>query len=123
MPMRLDKWLWAARFFKTRSLATDAVSGGKVHTGGERAKPGRAVKAGDRLEIRLGEDLVEVEVLELSEQRGPAVVAQALYRETELSQSRRRARAESRLLQPRSPRPANRPDKRERRRLIRVRKG
>src|SRR4030088_1292175 len=79
----IDKWRWAARFFKTRGLASEAVDGGKVHVNGERVKAARAVRLGDRLEIRRGPEVVEVLVLSLSDRRGPATTAQALYEETE----------------------------------------
>jgi len=83
--VRLDKWLWAARFFKTRSLATEAVAGGKVDLNGERAKPARAVKPGDRVRLRLGPYEHILIVRALGERRGPAAAAAALYEETEES--------------------------------------
>lgn len=79
---RLDKWLWVARFFKTRSLAADAISGGKVHVDGQRVKPARNIKPGTLVRVRKAGFEISVEVLELAPQRGPAVVAQTLYRET-----------------------------------------
>ena len=94
--VRIDKWLWAARFFKTRSMATDAVDGGKVRLNGERIKPARGVKIGDRLDIDNGSTEWEVVVDGLSEQRGPAAVAQTLYTETGESITRREAKAEQR---------------------------
>jgi ribosome-associated heat shock protein Hsp15 len=94
----VDKWLWAARFFKTRSLASEAVDGGKVHVNGDRVKAARALRQGDRLEIRRGTEQLEVVVLVLSEQRGPATAAQALYEETEASVTRREAQAATRRL-------------------------
>lgn len=96
---RLDKWLWAARFFKTRSLAAQAVEGGKVRLNGERAKPAKAVKPGDRLEIRLGEAIWEVEVRAWSGRRGPAEEARSLYVESEASRARREAQAVERRYQ------------------------
>ncbi|HEY4304774.1 MAG TPA: RNA-binding S4 domain-containing protein [Gemmatimonadaceae bacterium] len=87
--VRIDKWLWAARFFKTRSLATDAVDGGKVEINGERAKPSKAVKAGDEIRLRLGPYEHILVVKALGERRGPASVAQALYEETTASQDAR----------------------------------
>ena len=87
--MRIDKWLWAARFFKTRSLATDAVAGGRVHVDGQRVKPAKDVRVGDRLEITIGEATFAVEVLGLADKRGPASQAQALYEESEESRARR----------------------------------
>lgn len=122
---RLDKWLWAARFFKTRPLAVEAVEGGKVHLNGQRVKPARAVRAGDRLSIRRGQELFEITVLALSTRRGPASVAQTLYQESETSRRRREAEAEQRrLLAAGMPQPARRPDKKARRQIHRfVRKG
>jgi ribosome-associated heat shock protein Hsp15 len=87
--MRLDKWLWSARFFKTRSLATQAVDGGKVKLNGERPKPSREIRADDRLSIHIGEFEWRLEVLALSLQRGPAPTAQTLYREDPASHARR----------------------------------
>jgi ribosome-associated heat shock protein Hsp15 len=89
--VRVDKWLWAARFFKTRSLATDAVSGGKIKLNGAATKPAREVKAGDRLEISHGDTRWEVIVQALSEKRGPAVEARQLYEETPESVTAREA--------------------------------
>ncbi|AMX03756.1 RNA-binding S4 domain-containing protein [Microbulbifer thermotolerans] len=93
--VRIDKWLWAARFFKTRSLAKQAIEGGKVHADGQRLKPSKEITPGITLSIRQGWDLVEVEVLALSDQRRGADIARTLYRETEDSITRReQARAE-----------------------------
>lgn len=114
--VRLDKWLWAARFFKTRSLASQAIDGGKVKLNGERAKPSKEVKAGDRLIIHVGEHEWDLTVLALAERRGPASEAQGLYLEAEASRQRRAEQAEARRLQPN---PAasikGRPTKRDRR--------
>lgn len=119
--MRIDKWLWAARFYKTRSLATEAVEGGKVHVNGDRVKAARPLKAGDRLRIRRGTDEHEVVVLGLSEQRGPATAAQALYEETAESIARREATAEQRrAMAVAVPRPPGRPDKKSRRDITRM---
>lgn len=96
--VRIDKWLWAARFFKTRSLATDAVDNGKVRLDGERIKPARAVKLGDLLLIDNGADVWEVTVLGISDKRGSAPVARLLYEETEASVARRLNEAEARKL-------------------------
>ena len=87
--VRLDKWLWAARFFKTRSLATDAIAGGKVDVNGDRAKPAKAVKPGDEIRLRIGPYEHILIVRELGERRGPASVAQTLYEETEASRAER----------------------------------
>jgi ribosome-associated heat shock protein Hsp15 len=87
--VRLDKWLWAARFFKTRSLATEAVGGGKVEVNGERAKPAKAVKTGDEIRLRVGPYEHVLIVRQLGERRGPASVAQTLYEETQASREAR----------------------------------
>lgn len=87
--MRIDKWLWCARFFKTRSLATQAVDSGKVKLDAQRIKPARDITPGDRLSVQIGEFVWEIEVVGLSARRGPASIAQTLYRETEASQLRR----------------------------------
>jgi ribosome-associated heat shock protein Hsp15 len=120
--MRLDKWLWAARFFKTRSMATDAVDGGKVKLGGASAKPAKDVKVGDRLQIRAGEQDYEVTVLALNEQRRPAPEARLLYEETAESVAKRAREAELRKL---APLPGEgqkgRPTKRDRRQMSRFR--
>jgi ribosome-associated heat shock protein Hsp15 len=96
--VRIDKWLWAARFFKTRSLATDAVDSGKVKLGEERIKPARAVHIGDELSIDNGSDLWDVTVLGLSDQRAAAPIARQLYEETAESIARREHEAERRRL-------------------------
>jgi len=96
--VRIDKWLWAARFFKTRSLATDAVDNGKVRLGGERIKPARAVRIDDLLTIDNGAESWEVAVMDISDQRGSAPVARLLYAETEASVARRATEAEGRKL-------------------------
>lgn len=116
--MRLDKWLWAARFFKTRSLASTAVDGGKVRLNGVPVKPAKEVKLGDQLQIRAGEQLWTVIVEGHCEQRRPAPEAQLLYRETPESQQERTRQAELRKV---APAPLadhkGRPTKRERRQL------
>ncbi|MFN9029363.1 MAG: RNA-binding S4 domain-containing protein [Betaproteobacteria bacterium] len=95
-PVRLDKWLWAARLFKTRSLATDAIDLGRVRLAGERIKPAREVRVGERYEITIGETRFEIVVRALSAVRGPAPVARTLYEETADSVERRQRRAEAR---------------------------
>ena len=118
--VRIDKWLWAARFYKTRSLATEAVEGGKVHVNGDRVKAARPLRAGDQVRIRRGTDEVEVAVTALAEQRGPASAAQALYQETEASIAKRAALSEERKSLPAAtPRFKGRPDKQSRRDIIR----
>ena len=96
--VRLDKWLWAARFFKTRSLATAAVTAGEVRVARDRVKPARVVRTGDEVQVRRGDDVIDVVVRELSGVRGPAPVAQRLYEETEESRRRRAVAAERRKL-------------------------
>jgi ribosome-associated heat shock protein Hsp15 len=96
--MRLDKWLWAARFFKTRTLASDAVSGGKVQLNGARAKPSREVKVDDRLDISNSEVRWEITVRALSDKRGPAPEARLLYEESPESIAKREAQRETRVL-------------------------
>ena len=122
--VRLDKWLWAARFFKTRSVAREAVSGGKVRLNGNRAKPGRSINAGDELRIQRGEDEYIVTVVEPSMRRGPAVVARTLYEESEENRNKREKLAEERKLEhhARVTR-ERRPDKRQRRRIVRFKSG
>jgi ribosome-associated heat shock protein Hsp15 len=87
--VRVDKWLWAARFYKTRSLATEAVDGGKVEVNGDRAKPAKAIKPGDEIRVRLGPYEHVVIVRALAERRGPASIAQGLYEETQASRDAR----------------------------------
>lgn len=112
--LRIDKWLWAARFFKTRSLAAEAVESGKVLVNGTRAKPAKAVAIGNLLEIRVGKYRYEVEVLGLSNRRGGAPEAQKLYRETEDSRAQREAIAAQLRAEP-QPAWKGRPTKRDRR--------
>ena len=121
-PVRLDKWLWAARFFKTRGKAREAIVGGKVHLNGARVKPSRLLQPGDRLRVQRGADEFVLTVQRLSSRRGPAAEAQSLFSEDEASRVRREEQAEQRALarQARAGR-ERRPDKRERRRLIRFR--
>ena len=114
--LRIDRWLWAARFFKTRSSAAAAVSGGKIHINGQRTKPAKAVREGDRLDIRRGDLRWEITVLATAERRGPASVARTLYEELPESVERReRERAERR--ERRLAAGAGRPTKRDRRRF------
>lgn len=118
--VRLDVWLWAARFFRTRSLARQAVDTGKVDVGGQRAKPARAVRVGDVLRIVRGDEVFEVTVAGLSDQRGAAPVAQQLYVEDEESRARRaKALADLRAARSGYQPPQSKPDKRARR-LIRA---
>ena len=118
--VRLDKWLWAARFFKTRSVAREAVSGGKVHLNGNRAKPGRTINIGDELRIQRGDEEYIITIIEPSIRRGPATVARTLYEESEESRARREKLAEERKLnRQKNAAPERRPDKRQRRRIVR----
>jgi ribosome-associated heat shock protein Hsp15 len=118
---RLDKWLWFARFYKTRSLATAAIGGGKVHLNAERVKPAHRVRVGDRLSLSLDGVVAEFEVLGLPVRRGPSPEARAHYQETPASVARReQLREQQRLAQLSRPRPDARPDKRDRRRLLRL---
>jgi ribosome-associated heat shock protein Hsp15 len=114
---RIDKWLWAARFFKTRELASKACEMGRITSNTVRAKPAREVHAGDMLRIQKEDGEHEIEVLALGQQRGPAAVAQTLYRETEASiEGRRKAAEERRLLGPMyTATTSGRPSKRDRR--------
>ena len=122
--VRLDKWLWAARFFKTRSVAREAVSGGKVRLNDNRAKPGRTLNVGDELRIQRGEDEYIISVLELSSRRGPATVARTLYEESEDNRLTREKLAEERSLdRQQDGAREGRPDKRQRRRLVRFKSG
>ncbi|NLW05879.1 MAG: RNA-binding protein [Pseudomonadaceae bacterium] len=121
--LRLDKWLWAARFFKTRSLAKAAIENGKVHYDGQRPKVSRTITLGALLEITQGFDIKEVEVLALSAQRGPATEAQKLYKETERGLANKVAAAEKRRLAgDASLAPAQRPDKKSRRQIHRFKR-
>ncbi len=118
--VRLDKWLWAARFFKTRALATEAINGGHVHLNGHRPKPSRTLQTGDELTIRRGQEAFHVIVQALSDKRGPASVARQLYEETRESREKRERLAEERRLQAATvPHPVKRPDKKGRRKIIR----
>ncbi len=122
--VRIDKWLWAARFFKTRGLATEAVLGGHVDVNGARVKPAKEVRAGDRLELRIRDSRWSVVVTGLADKRGPAKVAATLYEET----SESRAAREQQVLARRAARPLGadlgaRPTKQDRRRLEALRRG
>ena len=122
--VRIDKWLWAARFFKTRALASKACDLGRIHSNGVQAKPAREVRAGDMLLVKNEGGEFQIEVLLLSEMRGPAAVAQTLYRETEASKAARlKAEAERKAMQQFAPLPEHRPSKRDRRKIIQFRGG
>lgn len=122
MPVRLDKWLWAARFFKTRTLAAESIDAGRVEVNGERAKRSRAITVGDTLRIRKPPFEQIIEVLGESEQRGPASVAQTLYVETESSlKAREKLAAQMKALGPPVFRERGKPGKKERRAIDRWR--
>ena len=119
--VRLDVWLWAARLYKTRTLAKGAVVAGKVELGGQACKASRTVHPGDRLRVIRGAERLDLTVVALSAQRGPAAVAQALYREEEADRARRLAEAERRHLERMGyAGPPKRPDKQARRALLRI---
>ena len=120
--MRLDKWLWAARFFKTRSIAQEAIESGRVRFEGERTKPSKEVKPGDRLSIRVGDSVWEVTLRALAEKRGPAAAARLLYEELEESRLRRETQhAQSRIAREPASELHGRPTKQDRRALRRLR--
>ena len=122
--VRIDKWLWAARFFKTRSLAGRACELGRIHFNHQPAKPAREIHIGDLLQIKNDTGDFEVKVLQLSEMRGPASVAQTLYEETaESRELRLKAAEERKAMKTFTPAPAGRPSKRDRRRIIQFRGG
>ena len=120
MSVRVDNWLWVARFFKTRVLASEAVKGGHVELNGIRTKPAKTLQIGDVLQIKRGLDVYIVTVLGLVEKRGSATIAQGLYQESEQSiQAREKLNEQRKLLAASAPRPDKRPDKKSRRQIIR----
>jgi len=119
--LRIDKWLWAARFFKTRALAARACELGRIEYNRQPAKPARDIRAGDMLRIKNDSGEFEVEVIALSEMRGPAAVAQTLYRETDASREARIRVAEEKKFQPYFEAPQGRPSKKDRRDIQRWR--
>ena len=124
MTVRIDKWLWSARFYKTRSLAKKHVESGKVKIAGQKMKPSRAVNIGDELEIKKGEFTWQVEVLQLIEKRISAKLAIHAYLETpESIKARENVITESKMIYSSAPRPAKHPDKKSRRELIKIKKG
>lgn len=119
--VRLDKWLWAARFYKTRSLAREQIDGGKVHYNGQRSKPSKLVEIGALVRVWQGFDEREIKVLACSDKRQAAPLAQQLYVETEQSLKKRAQNSEARRLNSQfAPSPERRPDKQERRHLIKI---
>lgn len=120
--VRLDKWLWAARFFKTRSMAAHACDLGRIQSKGQPVKPGRDIHIGDLLHVRTEGADFEIEVLQLSDIRGPAPVAQTLYKETDASrEARAKVAAERKAMMHFNPAPTARPSKRDRRKIVRFR--
>ena len=120
--VRLDKWLWAARFFKTRSIAARACELGRIQSKSQPVKPGRDIHVGEMLQIRTESGDFEVEVLQLSDIRGPAPVAQTLYKETEPSrEARTKAATERKAMTHFNPAPTARPSKRDRRKILHFR--
>jgi len=120
--VRIDKWLWAARFFKTRTQASHACELGRIESNGQRVKPAREVRVGDRLEVKTPGGVFQIDVILLSEIRGPATVAQTLYRETEESREARQKLAEDRKAAPNfESLREGKPSKRDRRQLGRLR--
>ncbi|MDN7124441.1 ribosome-associated heat shock protein Hsp15 [Pseudidiomarina terrestris] len=121
--VRLDKWLWAARFYKTRSLSRQMVQSGKVQVDGQRAKPAKTIVTGQLIKLSQGSSVMEVEVLELSDQRRGAPEAQKLYQETPESIERREREAELRKMNAmNNPHPDHKPDKKERRQLLKMKR-
>ena len=119
--IRIDKWLWVARFFKTRATAATAVNGGKVHVNGQRVKSSRPIQTGDQLVITRGQVQAVVEVVKLSDKRGPAKLAQDLYQETSESITKRELKSQQRkLLNASMPRSQGKPDKHQRRKIRKV---
>jgi ribosome-associated heat shock protein Hsp15 len=117
--IRLDKWLWAARFFKTRGLARDAIAGGKVQYNSQRCKPSRVVELGATIKVPSGQDLLEIHVLQINGQRLGAPLARLMYQETAESEVLKAKNAEARRLNAfYSPKPDHRPDKKQRRQII-----
>jgi ribosome-associated heat shock protein Hsp15 len=121
---RIDKWLWCTRFFKTRSVAAQAVTGGRVHLNGERVKAAHIVRVGDRITLNLDGNRADIDVLGLPARRGPAPEARTHYTETpESAERREKLREQHRLADMSRPRPDTRPDKRERRKLVKFQRG
>ena len=122
--LRLDKWLWVARFYKSRAIALAMIEGGKVHYNGQRSKPGKQVEVGALVRLWQGDEEKEVQILQLAPQRRGASEAQLLYRETEQSELKRQKMAEARRLNSLyAPHPDSRPDKKQRRDLMRLKLG
>ncbi len=118
MQIRLDKWLWAARFYKTRSLARNMIDGGKVHYNGQRTKPSKVIEIGATITLRQGNDEKTVRIEKICDQRRGAPEAQLLYSETKESIAKREARSLERQLHAHNPSPERRPDKKQRRDIL-----
>lgn len=116
--VRLDKWLWAARFYRTRSIARNMIDGGKVHYNGQRSKPSKIVELGAEITLRQGHEEKTVLIEKISDQRRGAPEAQTLYTETEASLAKREENAQRRKLHAHNPSPERRPDKKQRRDII-----
>lgn len=116
--VRLDKWLWAARFYKTRTLAREMIDGGKVHYNGQRSKPSKIVEIGATITLRQGHDEKTIVIEQINHQRRGAPEAQTLYRETEESINKRQQRTLERQLHAHNPSPERRPDKKQRREIV-----
>ncbi|NRB22835.1 ribosome-associated heat shock protein Hsp15 [Shewanella sp.] len=122
--VRLDKWLWAARFYKTRAIAKEMINGGKVHYNGQRTKSSKMAELDAVIKLRQGHDEKEIVIKKLSEQRQKAIIAQTLYQETPASLAKRETYAEARRLNVlNNPAPDHKPDKKQRRQLIRFKAG
>ncbi|MBV7300682.1 ribosome-associated heat shock protein Hsp15 [Enterovibrio paralichthyis] len=121
LQVRLDKWLWAARFYKTRTLARNMIDGGKVHYNGQRSKPSKVVEVGAEIKLQTGFDEKTVIIEKISEHRRGAPEAQTLYRETDESIARRDKRSLERQLHAHNPSPDRRPDKKQRRDILKFR--
>lgn len=117
--LRLDKWLWAARFYKTRSLATEAVEGGKVKLNGQRTKPAHPIKVGDRLDIVIGDYAWQINIMSLCDKRSSAPIAQTLYQEDASSHAKRQAQIAERK-QLGQAKPLKAPDKKDRREIVKL---
>lgn len=119
--IRIDVWMWAARFYKTRSVARNAIQAGKVTYNGQKCKAGKLVEVGSRIKFKAGFDEKEIVVKDLSKQRGNAAIAQSLYEETQESLAQRERNKEARKLSAfHSPRPDHKPDKKQRRELLKI---
>ena len=121
VPVRLDKWIWAARLCKTRSIAREWIQAGKVHYNGQRTKPGKTVEVGAMVRVPAGWDIKEIEILGIVDKRQSAAIAQTLYQETATSMEKREENKAARKVQAfHNPKPEQRPDKKQRREIIKL---